>query len=66
MLMFVFLIYTFLVNSLLSLVLFDLGASWSFVSHPFFRDFDMIVGELEFLLRASIANEHQIYALSVC
>ena len=59
------LIGTFLVNSLPALVLFDSGASRTFVSQSFSRGFDMILGELECPLRVSIANEHGISASSV-
>ena len=55
------LIGTFLVNSLHALVLFDSGASRSFVSQSFCREFDMTIGELECLLRVSI----QVYAYAV-
>ena len=41
---------TFLVNSLHVLVLFDSSSSRSFVSQSLSRDFDMTLGELEFLL----------------
>ena len=52
-------------NSLPVLVLFDLGASRSFVSQTFSRDFIMPVGELECPLRVSIANENGVSASSV-
>ena len=55
----------FLVNSLPALALFDSGASRSFVSRSFSREFGLPVGELECLLRVSIANEHVIFASSV-
>lgn len=45
MLMFMLLIGTFSMNSLLALVLFDLGASRSFVSQSFSREFDKPIGE---------------------
>lgn len=47
MLMFVFLIGTLVVNSLLDLVLFDSDVSRYFVSQTFSRDFDMTLVELE-------------------
>ncbi|XP_023763558.1 uncharacterized protein LOC111912039 [Lactuca sativa] len=43
----------------------DVGASRSFVSQTFSRGFGVPVGELECPLRASIANEHGVYASSV-
>ena len=55
---------TFLVNSMPDLVLFDAGMCWSFVSQSFTRSFDMSIGELECLLRVSIANEHKVFVLS--
>ena len=62
MLIFMILLGTFLVNSLHALVLFDSGASQSFVSQSFSRSFDMALGELECPLRVSISNEHGICA----
>ncbi|CAH1418425.1 unnamed protein product [Lactuca virosa] len=56
---------TFLVNSLPALVLFDSGASRSFVSQTFSREFKVPVGELECPLRVSIANEHGVSASSI-
>ena len=58
--MFVPLLGMFLVNSLPALLLFDLGASRSFVSQSFSREFDMPIGELECPLRLSVANEHEV------
>ena len=52
-------------NSIPTLVLFKLGASQSFVSHSFSRDFGMTLGELECPLRVSIASEHMIFASSI-
>ena len=49
-------------NSLPALVLFDSGASWSFVSQIFSGEFSVPVGELEYPLRVSIANEHGVSA----
>lgn len=59
--MFVILIGTFLVNSFPALALFNLGASRSFVSHSFNKDFVMALGVLECLLRVSIANEQGFF-----
>lgn len=42
---------TFLVNSMLALVLFDSGASNSFVSLKFSKGFDNILGDLDHPLR---------------
>ena len=47
-------------NSLPALVLFDSGASRSFVSQSFSRECSVLVGELECLLRVFIANEHGV------
>ena len=47
------------------MVLFDSGASRSFVSQSFSREFSAPVGELECPLRVSIANEHGVSASSV-
>ena len=63
--MIVFLICTLLVNSLPTLVLFDMGAIQSFVSQSFSREFGLLVGELECPLRVSIANKHEISDSSV-
>ena len=62
--MFIPVLGTFLVNSLPALVLFDSGASQSFVSRSFSREFDFPVGELE-CPRVSIADEHGVSAPSV-
>ena len=62
---FVSMLGTFLVNSLPTLVLFEFGASRSFVSWSFSREFELHVGKLECSLWVSIANEHKIYASSV-
>ena len=52
-------------NSFPDLVLFDSGASRSFVSQSFSSEFSVPVGELECPLRLSIANEHGVSASSV-
>ena len=52
-------------KSLPALVLFDSGASRSFVSQSLNREFGFLVGEIECPLRVSISNEHMIYASSV-
>ena len=65
MLMFMFLLGTFLVNSFPGLVLFESGASRSFVSQTFSRDFDITPGELGCLLWVFIANEHGISTSSI-
>ena len=64
-LMLVFMIGTFLVNSLSPLMLFDSSVSWSFVSQSFGRDVDMNLGQLDCPLRVPIANEHRVSALVV-
>ena len=48
-----------------ALVLFDSGASRSFVSQSFSREFSVPAGELECPLRVSIANEHEVSSSSV-
>ena len=53
MLMFMIMIGTFLVNSMLAPVLFDSGASRLFVSRPSNRSFGMTLGEIEFFFRDS-------------
>lgn len=63
--MFMFLIGTFLLNSLHALLLFDSGAIHSFVSQSFSMRFNMTLGELECKLQISIANEHRISTSSV-
>ena len=65
MLMFVFLIGTFLVNSLFSLVLFDSGVSRSFLYQFFCRDSDMILGELEYPFQVSIDIKHKVSTSSI-
>ena len=65
MLMIVFLLGTFLVNSLHDLVLFDSRASRSFVSQSSSRSFDMTLGEMECSLRVSISKEHGVSASCV-
>lgn len=50
MLVFIFLIGAFLVNLLPALVIFDLGASQSFGSQSFRSDFDMNLGDVEYML----------------
>lgn len=65
MLIFVFLIGTFVVNSLYALVLFDLGGSWYFISQTYSKDFDMTLGLLECPLRVSMSNKHNISDSSV-
>ena len=55
----------FLVNSLPALVLFDSGASRSFVSLTFSMEFGVPMDEFECSLRVSIANEHKVSASSV-
>ena len=65
MLMIVFMLGTFLLNSLPSFLLFDSDASRSIVSHPFSRGFDMTLGELKCLLQLSIVNEHEVSALII-
>ena len=62
MIMIVFLLGTFVVNSFPALVLFDSGLSQSFTSQSFCMSFDMSHGELECLLRVSIASEHEVSA----
>lgn len=57
-LLIVFLLDNFLVNSLSALMLFDSCASWSFVSQSFNRIFDMTLGQLECPFQVSIANMH--------
>ena len=52
-------------NSLPALVLFDSGASRSFVSQTFSRGFSVPIDDLECPLRVSIANEHGVSASSV-
>ena len=54
-----------LANALPALVLFDSGASRSFVSRSFSREFATPLGELECPLRVSIADEHVVSAFSV-
>ena len=56
---------TFLENSLPAFVLFDSGASRSFVSRSFSREFSLPLGELECPLQVSVTNEHGIFASSV-
>ena len=63
--MFVPMLGTFLVNSLPALVLFESGASRSFVSQSFCREFALLIEELECLLRVSITNEHRVSAISI-
>ena len=65
MLMFMILLGNFLVNSLSGLLLFDSGASRSFVSQSFSRSFNVSLGELECLLRVSITNEHESSTFSI-
>ena len=52
-------------NSLHALVFFYSGASRSFVSHTFSREFSVPAGKLECPLQVSIANEHGVCASSV-
>ena len=52
-------------NSLPTLVLFDSGASRSFVSQTFSSGFRVSIDDLECPLRVSIANEHEVFASSV-
>ena len=53
---------TFLVNSLPALVLFDSGASMSFVSQSFSKEFSVSVGDLECPLCVSDEYEHGVFA----
>lgn len=56
---------TFVVNSLPTLVLFDLGASRSFVSQSFPRSFNMPLQKLECLLRVSITKKQKVFLSSI-
>ena len=62
MLMFCFSLGTFLVNPVPALVLFDSGASRSFVSLSFGRCFSTSCEALSRPLRVSIADEHVVLA----
>ena len=64
-LMIVFLLGTFLVNSFPAPFLFHLGTSRSFVSQLLNRGFDMNLRELECSLRVSITNEHKVSTLII-
>ena len=55
----------FLVNSFPALVLFRLGASRSFFSQLFSKEFAMPLGDLDCPFRVSIVNEHRVSASSV-
>ena len=55
----------FLVNSFPALVLIDSGSSQSLVSWSFNKDFVLPIEELEYLLRAFIANKHGVSASSI-
>lgn len=60
MLVIVFLLGTFLLKSLLDLMLFQSGTSRSFVSQSFGRAFDMNLRDLECPLRVYLANEERV------
>ena len=65
MCMYSIMIGTFLMNSLLVLVLFYSGANRSFVSQSVSKDFVMALGMLDCPLRVPIANEHKVSTLSI-
>lgn len=63
--MIVFMLVTFLVNSLTAFVLFDSNVSRYFVSRYFSRIFDVTLIEFKRPLRVSIAKEHRVSELSI-
>lgn len=56
---------SFVVNYFPVLMIFHSGASRSFVSQFFSRDFDMILGGLDCPMRVSVSNKHKVSTSSI-